>query len=201
MLEKCKTVLLLSDVENFASMFRQLARAENVSLYTEAEWNVKYRVTAEKVICGSKYLPYLQKAYYGITVVILKAGEDPEQYMREGITQFIFDHTNQYELKTALFKQSKIIVHGASLDLKHIIEDSATEAFRCGDYDFNFARNNFLYKGRAIYLQEAQKRYLAEWLLHGYKDNKKRMIVCNLRKKFGADFLKDIDRFGRLKEE
>ena len=201
MLEKCKTVLLLSDVESFSSMYHALARDVEVSMYIESEWNERYRVNAEKVICGSKYLSHLQRAYYGMTVLILKPGESPAPYIKEGITQFIFDHTNKYELIVALFKREKVIVHGASLELKHIIEDSATEQYKYGAYDFNFARNNFFYKGRPIYLQEAQKKYLAEWLLHGYKDNKKRMIVCNLRKKFGADFLKDVDRFGRLKEE
>ena len=50
-----------------------------------------------------------------------------------------------------------------------------------------------------IYLTDSSKKYLAQWLLNGLKDNSKRMILCNLRKKFGKDFLSDIDRFGQLK--
>lgn len=57
----------------------------------------------------------------------------------------------------------------------------------------------FFYKGKPIYLTSAHKKYLAEWLLTGNKDNSRRMILCNLRKKFGVDFLADIDRFGQPK--
>lgn len=197
MLEKCRTALLLSDVESFSLAYCALAKSIDVNLSVEAIWSEKYRVSGEVVICGSKYLDSLHKSYYSMTVLILKPGESPAPYIKKGITRFIFDYTNQYELIVALFRQSKVIVHGASLDLKRIIADSVTSQYKAGDYSFDFARNNFTYRGKPIYLQEAQKKYLAEWLLHGYKDNKKRMIVCNLRKKFGADFLKDIDRFGR----
>lgn len=199
MLERCKSILLLSDVATFCENYRVLAESEGVQLTVEKEWNDRYRVSTDRVILGSKYLPYLNKAYYGIAVIILRSDESPVPFMKEGISHFIFNYTNQYELLMALFKQPKVIVHAKSLDIQDIIRDSTTEVFRHGDYDFNFARNNYFYRGKPIYLQEAQKKYLAEWLLHGNKDNKRRMIVCNLRKKFGSDFLKDVDRFGNIR--
>ena len=52
-----------------------------------------------------------------------------------------------------------------------------------------------------IYLTNTIKKYLAQWLLNGKKDNSKRMILHNLRKKFGNDFLSDVDRFGRWNNE
>ena len=61
-------------------------------------------------------------------------------------------------------------------------------SFCIGDYDFQFDKNTFRYKGKSIYLCGSQKAYLASWLLNAHKDNSKRMILCNLRKKFGADF-------------
>ena len=152
------------------------------------------------VIFGSKYLSQVNKAYYPSSVIILKKGESPAPFIKEGINHFIFDYMNQYELITALFKQAKVLIR-ASSEIKDILEDSVFTRFTLGDYDFRFDLNIYLYKGKPIYLQKAQKIYLAQWLLFGNKDNSKRAIVCKLRKKLGSDFLKDIDRFGRLKEE
>ena len=58
-----------------------------------------------------------------------------------------------------------------------------------------------MYKGKAIYVTKAQKRYLADWLLNGHKDNSKRVLLFELRKKFGNDFLREVDRHGQIKEE
>lgn len=201
MLEKCSTALLISEVEAFSKMFESLAKDVGVNMTVESSWNVKYRVTKDIVILGSKYLPYLNKAYYPMAVVILKNNESPAPYIKEGINHFIFDHTNQFELITALFKQNKVLVNGASLELNQMLKESGTTRFLLGDYDFRFDMNIYKYKGQPIYLQEAQKRYLAQWLLFGNKENKHRMLLCLMRKKFGEDFLKDIDRFGQLRRK
>ena len=201
MLEKCVTALLISEVDAFSELYRMLAKDIGVTMTVEKSWNVKYRMTQDIVILGSKYLPDLNKAYYPVAVVILKSGESPAPYIKDGINHFIFDHTNQYELITALFRQDRVIVNGASLEVKKMLKDCGATRFNIGDYDFRFDMNIYKYKGQPIYLQESQKRYLAQWLLFGNKENKHRMLLCLMRKKFGEDFLKDVDRFGQLRRK
>ena len=201
MLEKCNSALLISEVESFSETYETIARDIGVDMTVEKEWKPRYRMSKDVVILGSKYLPDLNKAYYPMAVVILKKGENPVPYIKEGVNHFIFDYTNQYELLMALFKSPKVLVNGASQELKEMLRESGTTRFKAGAYDFRFDMNLYLYKGQPVYLQEAQKRYLAQWLLFGNKENKHRMLLCLMRKKFGEDFLKDIDRFGQLKEE
>lgn len=198
MLKQCSKALLLTSVENFGKLYKQLASELNVDLRTEAEWNERYRINEEVVICGTKYADKINKAYYPITVLLLKSGESFMPYVKMGFTRFIFDHENQYELAFALMKTEKT---AEQADLKNIVNTSEVTSFQQGDYQFLFDKNKYLYKGKAIYLTDSAKKYLAEWLLNGHKDNSKRMIICNLRKKFGAEFLKDIDRFGQIKEK
>lgn len=201
MLQKASKALLLSDVPSFARNYQALAGEVGVSLSVEKEWNIKYRANYEVIILGSKFLTDLNRAYYPEAVLILKEGESPAPYIKEGITRFIFNYKNNYELLCAFYKPEKVVLHASSNDLKTIIKECDVLAYNFGDYDFKFDKNRFLYKGKPIYLADSAKRYLAEWLLNGHKDNKKRMILCNLRKKFGEEFLKDVDRFGQIKEE
>ena len=200
MLRKIKKALLLSDVPSFTENYKALASDIGVDLTVEEEWNCKYRVGAETVILGSKYLQDLNSAYYPSAVLILKEGESPASYIKEGITRFIFDYKNSYELLCAFYKPEAIVIHASDMNLSDIIKDCVYTNFQFGDYDFKFDRNVFKYKGNPVYFTEAVKRYLAEWLLNGHKDNSKRTFLCNLRKRFGKEFLADVDRFGNLKE-
>lgn len=201
MLKKCSSALLLSDVPSFTRLYQQIADEADVKLIVESEWSDKYRVVQDVVILGSKYLDCLNDSYYQSAVLILKSGENPYPYMQKGISRFIFDHQNQYELFTALFRLEPVTVHANNMSLTDILKESKTWNFCYGDYDFKFDKDRYWYKGKPIYLGNSQKRYLAEWLLNGHKDNRKRMLLCDLRKKFGADFLKNVDRFGEIKEE
>lgn len=199
MLVKCKSALLLSDVPSFAEMFKMIADEVEVKLTVEAQWNTKYRVTDEVVILGSKFLDSLNEAYYPNVVLILKSDESPYKFIQKGITRFIFDYHNKYELFTSLFRLEAVTVHTSNLSLQELLKDCSVWNFQFGDYSFQFDKNKFTYKGKPIYLVDSQKRYLAEWLLNGHKDNSKRMVLCTMRKKFGKDFLADINRFGQLK--
>ena len=201
MLIRCSSALLLSDVKSFSDSYKALAEEAGVSMLVEGEWNIKYRVSQDVVILGSKYIDYLNQAYYTKAVIILKKDESPAPFIAKGFDHFIFDYTNVNELVFAFYKQDKIIVHSESADLKSLIQDCDILNFQFGDYNFKFDRNKFMYKDKPIYFNDSAKRYLVEWLLNGHKDNKKRMILCNLRKKFGDEFLRDVDRFGQLKEE
>lgn len=201
MLRLCSKALLLSDVPSFAENYKALAEEVGVNLSVEEDWSSKYRITSEVVILGSKYLGKLNRAYYPEAVVILRQGESPAPYIKDGITRFIFNYQNNYELLCAFYKPEKVILHASSNDLKAIIKECDVLSYNFGDYDFRFDKNQFKYKGKPIFLYESAKRYLAEWLLNGHKDNKKRMILCNLRKKFGEEFLKDVDRYGQIREK
>lgn len=201
MLEKCMTALLITDVESFADTYCQLAQDIGVKLRVESQWSSMYRSDEDVIILGTKYLEKLNKAYLAKAVVILKSGESPAKYIKNGIERFIFDYTNQYELILAFFRKETLVIHSSSDDLRKIVKDSGLTSFCIGDYDFRFDLNHYKYKGKLIYLVDSQKKYLAEWLLNGYKDNRKRMLLCNMRKRFGAEFLKDIDRFGQLRRK
>ena len=200
MVIKVKNALLLSDVSSFYSHYKILADEISVNLKCEAEWNSKYRIKEEVVIAGSKYLKSINETYYPVTVVILKDYENPAPYIKMGITRFIFNHRNTYELLCALYKTEAIIVQAKDENMENILKNSDVWNYCMGDYDFKFDVNKFSYKGKLIYLSKASKKYLAEWLLNGNKDNSKRMILCNLRKKFGKDFLADVNRTGGIKD-
>lgn len=200
MLQKCKVALLISEVESFRDSYKKLASDVNIKLNVSSQWDEHYRVSEDVVILGGKYLGFLNPSYYSKAVVILKPAESPAPYIQQGVSRFIFDYQNQYELITALFYEKPVVVHADSKEVKEIVEEYRFPCFKNGDYDFRFDKDVYLYKGKPIYLCASQKRFLAQWLIGGHKENKRRMTLCNLRKKFGEDFLKDIDRFGNYKE-
>lgn len=200
MLKKVSKALLLSDVPSFVDNYKALASDVGVEISVEKEWNVKYRVSSDIIILGAKFLKDLNKAYYPEAVLILKEGESPASYIKEGITRFIFNYKNNYELLCAFYKPEAVVIHASAGELTDIIKECSIKSYQFAEYDFRFDKNKFFYKGKPIYLPESAKRYLAEWLLNGHKNNKKRMILCNLRKRFGADFLINVDRFGNIRE-
>lgn len=201
MLIKCNSALLLTDVPSFADNYKSIAKEALVQLKVEEDWSKSYRVAQDVIIAGSKYLDKINEAYISKTVLILRSDELPASFIAKGVERFIFDYQNAQELCMAFYRPDKVIVHTNNAELTDLIKTATTNCYQFGDYDFQFDKNSFKYKGKGIYLCKSQQRYLAEWLLYGNKDNKKRMILCNLRKKFGEDFLKDVDRHGVLKEE
>lgn len=201
MLIKCNSALLLTDVPSFASMYKDIAKDALVQLKVEEDWSKSYRISQDVVIAGSKYLDKINEAYISKTVLILRSDESPASFVDKGIERFIFDYQNAQELCMAFYRPDKVIVHTNNVELTDLIKTSTTNCYQFGDYDFQFDKNSFKYKGKGIYLCKSQQKYLAEWLLYGNKDNKKRTILFVLRKKFGQDFLKDVDRHGVLKEE
>lgn len=201
MLSKVKSALLLTPVDSFAEHYTALAEGIGVRMERRDEWGRMFRMGADVVIYGSRYFDCMNSAYYPSSVIILREGESPEPYIEAGVSRFIFNHRNSYELLCALYKEEAVIVHASGGGLEEILRNAPAVRFCFGKYDFRFDENLFAYGGHSIYMPESSKRYLAEWLLRGNKDNSKRMILCNLRKKFGKDFLRDIDRFGQIKEK
>lgn len=198
MLRKVRKALLITDVSAFAESFGEVAAEAGVELQVEASWNPRWRVDADVVALGSKRLPELNEAYYPSAVVILREGESPAPYMAMGVERFVFDHKSPMELALSLYKAEPVVLRSSDVDYERLVGLSPSSRWRFGDYDFDFGNNRFLYKGSGIYLSPSSKRYLAEWLLNGSKDNSRRMVLCLLRKKLGDGFLRDVDRFGRL---
>jgi len=56
MLEKCKTVILISDVPSFCNMFNSLAESIGVKLISEPSWNKMYRIDQDLLITGSAHI-------------------------------------------------------------------------------------------------------------------------------------------------
>lgn len=189
MLMKCKSALLLTPVGTFASSYRRVAREVGVELDVECDWNKLYRVRQDVIILSSKYLDKVNESYYTNAVLVLRSDEIPETFFDKGIRRFIFDYQSERELRLALYREVEQV---RSYNVTH---------FAFGDYDFDFHKEEFKWKGRYIYLTTTEKAYIASWLLGGHKDNAKRGILCYARKRLGSDFLKDIDRFGRIKED
>ena len=122
-------------------------------------------------------------------------------FIKEGVTRFIFNHKDHREFIYAFCKEDKVFVKNASASVKEVLQEANVIRFYTDIYDFNFGNNKFYYKGKGIYLTDCEKAYLAEWLLNGHKDNKNRMKLCIMRKKFGETFLQDVDRHGQVKEK
>ena len=201
MLKKSKSALLISANEDFSSRYEALAKSVGVILYIETEWNTRYRVKDDVVILGGKHLDNLNEAYYDKAVVVLNEGESTAPYIQRGIQHFIFNYQNKFELITALFYQEPVVVRAQNMKVEEIIKEKGVNRFVQKDYDFRFDKDVFMYKGRQIYIRRGEQKFLADWLLMGHKDNKRRTLLYNLRDRFGKDFLADIDRFGRIKEE
>lgn len=201
MLKKSKTALLISTNSDFSSRYMSLAKDVGVVLFTETSWNTCYRVKDDVVILGGKHLDSLNEAYYDRAVIILNEGESSAPYIQKGIQHFIFNYQNKFELITALFYQEPVVVRAQNMKVEEIIREKGVNRFVQKDYDFKFDKDIFLYKGRQIYIRKGEQKFLASWLLMGHKDNKRRTLLYNLRDRFGKDFLADIDRFGRIKEE
>ena len=67
------------------------------------------------------------------------------------------------------------------------------KSFKEGDYDFDFAKGRFLWKGEELYITQAEALFLYNCLaLRTGAEKRQSYYVYNMRRKFGKDFLKDI---------
>lgn len=197
--KKCSNVLLLTTNDNFATFCSDIIHNYGVKTRIEYDWNTLYKVTEDVIICGSKYLKDINEAFYHKVVLILKDDEFPDTFLSKGIKRFIFDYKNSKEIFFALFIESKNIEREDMV--AQIINDANISLFDKGKYRFDFEKNLFWYKGNQIYLTESNKKYLALWLLQGKKDNNKRALLYEMRKRLGKDFLSDVDRFGNIRRK
>lgn len=193
MLRNVKTALLLTNIDSFASNIRSIAEECDVALTVEEDWSEKYRVLEEVILCGSKYLDKINVQFYPVVTLILKESESPVDFIKKGITRFIFNHTDEREIIMSFMKESSY--EGDTL------KDATCTVYCRGEYNFDFEKKIFFWKDKQIYLSDLNQKYLANWLLKGNKENSKRNSLFNIRKRLGKDFLKDVDRFGDLKGE
>lgn len=162
MLRKCSSVSILVSDEN------KKAKCKTVAEQIKVEVNN----TGEVILCDGKNLSKISHNNYDKVVLILN-NESPVTYIKEGITRFIFDFDNIYELCVAMYTDRPY----------SIIYDS-------NDCYFDFNKNNFLYKGEKIFISKSQREVLKSVLINGEKKSSSyRAIVCRLRKKFGKEFL------------
>lgn len=198
MLRICSKALLLSSVSKFVSRISSIASDIDVELEVSEEWNTGYRMDAEVIICGSKYLDSISTDDYDKVRLVLKTDETVAVFLEMGITHFIFDYTNDKEVAFSFFVEEteKQI---DEMSLEDILCKTHRKVYEEGKYDFNFGTNSFKYDGVGIYLTEGEKAYLAKWLFLGNKENEKRILLYKMRKKFGKSFMKDIDRLGKYK--
>ena len=162
MLRKCSSISILVSDEN------QKAKCKTVASQIKVDVNK----IGEVILCDGKNLSKISHNNYDKVVLILN-NESPVTYIKEGITRFIFDFDNIYELCVAMYTDRP----------SETIYDS-------NDCYFDFNRNNFLYKGEKIFISKSQSEVLKSVLINGEKKSSSyRAIVCRLRKKFGKEFL------------
>lgn len=162
MLRKCSSVSILVSDENQKTKCKTVARQIKVDV----------NKTGEVILCDGKNLSKISYNNYDKVVLILN-NESPVTYIKEGITRFIFDFDNMYELCVAMYTD----------------RPSAT-IYDNNDCYFDFNKNNFLYKGEKIFISKSQREVLKSVLINGDKKSSSyRTIVYRLRKKFGKEFL------------
>lgn len=162
MLRKCSSVSILVSDENRKAICKAVA----------GQIKVEVNSTGEVILCDSKNLSKINHNNYDKVVLILN-NESPVTYIKEGITRFIFDFENIYEVCVAMYT-----------------DRPSTSIYDSNDCYFDFNKNNFLYKGEKIFMSKAQREVLKSVLINGEKKSSSyRTIVCRLRKKFGKEFL------------
>lgn len=196
MLRVCSSILLLSGVSSFIESIQSIAEDIETVLEVSDTWNINYRIYADAVICGSKYLDYIGEEDYSKVRLVLKTNETVMPFIQKGITHFIFDYTNRREVAFSMFTSSNEAE--VTETVQSIISQAHNSLFKKGSYFFNFNSDTFRYNNVGIYLRKSEKDYLAKWLLLGQKDNGKRILLYKMRQRFGIKFLTDVDRKGKF---
>lgn len=201
MLQKVQNALLLTTAEKFSNTVQSITDRLGIDLQVEKAWGEKYKISQEVILCSAKYLKDINKEYYKRIIVVLKHTDSLEELIEMGIERFVFNFENLQEIACAFFFPQNKVLYTHSKDLLEIVQNSYITSFCKGDYNFDFLRDVYFYKGKEIYLKKYQKLYLADWLLKHNKDNNRRNTLTVLRKTFGNVFLRDVDRMGKFKEE
>lgn len=195
MLISSKTALLLSKDTDFIARYETVAQLCNVELTVRSEWNERYRINQDVVIAEGE-LASLVASEYKNRLVLVFSGNIAE--MRAKADRFIFNKENLQELIYAFLKIDNSVKIKDTRSVTSIVISSGRSIFKEADYDFDFANSTFRYKGKEIYVSDGQKIVLAKWLLLGERGNNCYVQIHQMRKKFGKDFLSDINKYGEL---
>lgn len=187
MQRKCSSVILLTENPGYASFVGKQAGLYGVDFTSDTEWRLSRKLKQDLILCSGKWLDKISDFLFDRVVVILKSNEPPLPYIEMGIQNFIFSYKDAVQFEYIFNKKFELPVKAEE------------KGFFCeGDYRFDFSREEFLYKGKSIYVSRAEKEYLSLWLLSGIKDNTKRYHLWNMRKRFGKGFLKEVSRTGEF---
>lgn len=195
MLVSSKTALLLSKDTDFIARYETVAQMCNVELTVRSEWNGRYRINQDVVIAEGE-LASLVASEYRNRLVLVFSGSIAE--MRAKADRFIFNKENLQELIYAFLKIDNPVKVKDTRSVTSIVVSSGRSVFKESDYDFDFANSAFRYKGKEIYVSDGQKIVLAKWLLLGERGNNCYVQIHQMRKKFGKDFLSDINKYGEV---
>lgn len=195
MLISSKTALLLSKDTDFIARYETVAQMCNVELTVRSEWNERYRINQDVVIAEGE-LASLVASEYKNRLVLVFSGSIAE--MRAKADRFIFNKESLQELIYAFLKIDNSVKVKDTRSVTSIVISSGRSVFKEADYDFDFANSIFRYKGKEIYVSSGQKIVLAKWLLLGERGNNCYVQIHQMRKKFGKDFLSDINKYGEV---
>jgi len=200
MLKTCKSFILVTEDKRLQNVYEAVARSSEIKIKIMEKWDLLNRSTEDLIICDSYFADFMNEDYWFKTVVVLKQGESFVPY-RQRFDRFVFDRENKNEIAYSLVK-IKLDVKREVAELTtvgSIISECGTSVYTNGDYFFDFGNGVYKYKGKGIYLTEGNKIALARWLLLHKKNSNTRTQAYQMRKKFGSDFLMDINIKGGIK--
>lgn len=200
MLKTCSKFTLITEDKWIQNAYDVISRNCDLRMKVCEKWDIKNRCDDDLIVCDSFFADTISDDYTHKTVIILKEGESFVPY-RKRFDRFVFNRENKNELTYALlrikldFKQeiAELTTIGS------IIKEAGESVYSSGDYFFDFGNGVYKYKGKGIFLTEGNKIMLARWLLLHIKNGNARTQAYQLRRKFGADFLKDINIKGGIK--
>ena len=183
MLEVCRSMLLLTQDESLAERFASQAKDLNVPLFVRKKWKGSFRITQDVVVAEESFIPFI---HFEDRHKLILITNNVSGNMMEA-DRFIFNRENENEIRYAFMKKSPEVKKQKRLS--SIIKKAGSSFCSGKDFSFDFAQRDYKYKGKSIYMSEAQATSVAEWLLLGRKNHLLHAHLYNLRKKFGQKFL------------
>lgn len=192
MLRICSSALVTGCSADLTNRLRIQMAKHSIIPEVRKDWIQLSKTDAERLVSTTQRFSDINPRYYPITVLCVDKGTDITPYLEKGVVHFITDVEDEIQ-----FLQAMYVSYEAKSERIRFLQDYVQ-----GDYRFLFTRDEFYYKGEGIYLLPNEKRYLYDWLIFREKDNKRRIALFTIRKRLeDKTFLKDVDRFGGLKNE
>lgn len=110
----------------------------------------------------------------------------------KGFHRFITQESQDMEFKLALYqpiKRLRLSPDEMMMEIEEICRVHGCYVYQDKDYNMDFKRHVFEYRGKSIYLPLSAQRYCANLMIAGHKDNFNRSIISKVRKYAGQGFL------------